>query len=290
MQELSIVVTAEGENSRTYQFREFPVRIGRSPECHLSICHEAVPRELCIAWLENRGRTVRVEERPHLTNPLLQHQRLVDGGISGPRIDVSVGPVGLTFEPSASRKDPTINIGKLNSARTVIIGIIGLVLVLIALTTQLNTVGSRSLDGYTLLPPHPICRIPEDTCDDALVCRERIRLFASRAQEMLSRPGDDPGVQIHAAMLLKRAVQLGQAADDPEIRVITNAAKIAEENVVVAYQRDALALKQILEKSTSNQEAVASMASRLSNYLAFCDGPGRQWLHRLVTHTDHRKE
>jgi len=101
MKELSITVRVGSEPATVYKFDRFPVMVGRSPSCHLAICHESIPRELFTVWLENECSTVRVEERPDLKNPLLDRGVPVKSGISGAKLDLTVGPVVIHLEAAA---------------------------------------------------------------------------------------------------------------------------------------------------------------------------------------------
>ncbi len=287
MKELFIRVSFPGRNEAIYRFRETPVRVGRSPECHLSICHQAVPRELCIAWLEEDGRTVRVEERPQLTNPLLKGKNLVTGGVSGKSIELTVGPLKLQFASEEGRIDVS-NHKSRRPIRPVFFAIVGLALFSIAALSIFKDVGSHHQSGIRQLPDDPLCRTVTEYCESPHSCLERARLLATRARELLLRPGHLPINEIRAASLLGRAARLYESGNAPEADDIRREATQIEDRVRDSYKRDVVALRRSLESGGPNH--AGDIAKRVHSYLIDCDGPGRRWLSRLIASTNQNKE
>lgn len=96
LSELEIEIVIDGKSEAVYRFSTFPLDIGRDSSCHLSICHDVIARRLCTVWVEPNG-TIRLEERPNLTNPIWVDGERVAGGISKDCLHISVGPVELFF-------------------------------------------------------------------------------------------------------------------------------------------------------------------------------------------------
>ncbi|MBN2342702.1 MAG: hypothetical protein JXX29_16785 [Deltaproteobacteria bacterium] len=96
MSELQIEIRIDRHTEAMYRFSSFPVKIGRDQRNDLSICHSAIARQLCTAWIES-NKLIRLEECPDLTNPITEHGKPIIGGLSKQQIHASVGPVELIF-------------------------------------------------------------------------------------------------------------------------------------------------------------------------------------------------
>ncbi|MCP4606153.1 MAG: hypothetical protein GY847_37510 [Proteobacteria bacterium] len=291
MKELTIKVTFPGKREAIYRFKESPVRVGRSSECHLSICHEAVPRELCLAWLEDDGRTVRIEERPHLTNSLLNGKSLVTGGVSGANVELTLGPLKLRFAPEENfigvsggqEQSP-----KQKQVRPFVLAAAGLAVFLAASLLIMKDRNVAHTNNFQLLPDDPFCQTIEEHCELPVSCLERARLLTTRARELLSKPLSSPSHEVSAASLFERAAQLYETIKAPEAIQTRRKAARMKEQVRDAYRRDVVALRRSL-KSAGSIDPV-DMARRVSGYLIDCDGPGRYWLDGLIANTDQKKE
>ncbi|MCP4674923.1 MAG: hypothetical protein GY854_05325 [Deltaproteobacteria bacterium] len=283
MKELSVTVTFPGTPEATYRFREFPVRIGRLPECHLSICHESVPRDLCLVWLEDEGRTVRVEERPGLTNPLFVGRSLVAGGLSGDVVDLAVGPVKLKLA-SVERLADSKASGKGRQSWFQIIVALGLVVLGISVFFGHGVGQKTDSDMSEMLPDEPFCGPAKETCRSKEACDERARILVSRGRELLSRPGFSPSDQVRAAIFLERGARFYAAAGAPVTSSIQREADEAKGKVASAYKRDVMKLRRSLREDATAVARV-NAARRVSSYLVECAGPGRRRLERFLEKT-----
>ncbi|MBN2801779.1 MAG: hypothetical protein JXR91_01660 [Deltaproteobacteria bacterium] len=105
MEELSIIVNIENEKKLTYKFEKLPIVIGRDEDCDLSICHSAVPRKLCTVWIDREEGKISLEENPTLTNPLINENSIVSGGITRDELHLKVGPVFIEIYNSEKQID-----------------------------------------------------------------------------------------------------------------------------------------------------------------------------------------
>lgn len=277
MKELCVTVSVLGGQSTEYRFDEPVVRIGRSAECHLSICHEAVPRELCRAWLEGDG-TVRVEERPNLSNPLLCKGRRVVGGLSGDLLDLSVGPVQLKFSSSLVRPEK-IPAGA-RKKKTVLAAGVAAVLLLASCIAVLVKPKPAARLSMPDLPDNPLSLEQSELCDSTLTCREKGKMLATRAKEIAHRAGAGAAEKVRAASLLVRAGRLLAAAGDPSAREVALNAKAMEQEVVAAYRRQVLALRLAVERG--DRAAAISIAQNVAGYLADREDRAGERLNRLI--------
>ncbi|MFO8071755.1 MAG: hypothetical protein R6V85_07750 [Polyangia bacterium] len=263
MHELSITVRAPEAPARSYRFGEGPIRIGRSPRCQLSICHFAVPRELCRAWLESDSGKVRVEERPELTNPLLHRGRPVRGGVGGERLELSVGPVEIEIEPAGALAGTKSGSGRV---RLKLLGGCALLAAALAGATLAGNRAGNDRNGPALLeelPASPIPTVSRPACDEAEECKTRSDLLLSRAEELLGRGG--PAGRIEAAVLLRRAsALLSQVERDRATGIEARADDLAR-GVEAAYRRAALQLERAL--AANEKKNAAAAAAVLAGYL-----------------------
>ncbi len=277
MGELSITVSIPGSCSSTYQFSDPIVRIGRSPDCHLTISHEAVPRDLCSCWLEEEGNLVRVEERSGLTNPLLVDRKRVIGGISGAALTLQVGPVFLDIEPA---KSVTINRSSANrrSPRTVLIAALAVVAIgVMLLPTPDEKAGSI---GPDVLPRSPLPEVSVEPCPSSHGCKERSDLLISRADALLDHAHPSPADQIRAIGLLTHAAELVRSTSKKTAERLSGRVAVLERRVLAAYRREVLALMQALETGDSPRTAAA--ARNVAAYLGDRDQRAHRWLQSLM--------
>lgn len=278
MRELAVRVVLPGEPPRIYRFADPVIRIGRSPDCQLAICHEAVPRELCVAWLEDDGRTVHVEERAGLTNPLLHGNRLVRGGVSGERVELAVGPILLGLAPSA----PGNHVFQASAPRRISrAAAAAALLAAVALFGGAILVRGEktSASRPDQLPEDPWCSAEVPACGAPQACREQARLLATRAEEVLARPSGAPEDRVRAVLMLDRAERLAAAGGAPDAGALQ--AKLAERRraVTAEYRREAVALKQLVR--AGSEPTATEQARRVLAYLAECHPDGLDWLRSL---------
>ncbi len=283
MKELSVTITFLGAPEATYRFREFPVRIGRLPECHLSICHESVPRDLCLVWLEDEGRTVRVEERPGLTNPLFVGRSLVTGGLSGDVVDLAIGPLKLKLA-SVERLADSKASGK--RWQPWFRAMLALGLVVLGISVFLGREVGQKTDSKVseMLPDEPFCSPVKETCESKEACDERARILVSRGRELLSRPGSSPSAEVRAAIFLERGARFYAAAGTAVASGVQREADEAKGKVTSAYKRDVMKLRRLLGEDAT-EGARVNAARRVSSYLVECDGPGRRRIERFLEKT-----
>jgi hypothetical protein len=278
MKELSITVFAPGKPEATFRFENRPICVGRSGNCHLSIRHEAIPRELCMAWLEEEGSIVRVEERPHLTNPLITKGSVVSGGISGKRVELCVGPIQLVFAPAdeeicAPGKKTT------NWVRITGLSILSLATLFwaIAMEDEKKITGRVTLD----LPDSPLCPGKDERCDSFETCTERARLLASRAEEIHSRPSASTRDRVRATSFLVRAARLYEDWGAPETGRVRGASKTAVQSTIQSYRLDVATLRSVLSGRTSYKK-LENVAKTVEAYLFDCHEQAGQRVRQLV--------
>ncbi len=290
MTDLKITVSVPGEHSRTYLFGDTPVLIGRSPKCRLSICHEAVGRELCKAWIEGDGRSVRVEECPGLTNPLTMGSNPVRGGLVGKRLDLNVGPISLSFRPYKSRDNyGTTSSAKSSAPRRIasalaVMAILGLGAALSFWPRAPSTIhGAVDLPGSVPLPT------PQSKPGRMAVPTEQAAILYSRAVELLARTGAGPREKaIAAGLMLESADLLELDGDSIETSQRRREAENLKRALDLSYRKEVLALHRHLEKS--NMDAASSVASTLLEYLGSSGGHAVEWLEQLAASASDRKD
>ncbi len=276
MHNLCISVSVRGENPTKYVFEEFPVQIGRAKNNHLSIQHQAVPRELCIARIESDNQTIRVEERPNLTNPLLNGSKLVEGGISGPCLNLTVGPVSLSFSINDMSTDRIIT-----KRRFGLIAILFVAAVsgLIALN-RMRVNNSESESSQTALPKTPLCKTVEITCKTQEHCAERMRLNNARSKEILSRPRPSMQDRVHAIMLMQESILIGHELEFAISDNFKKDLKKAENTLIGIYQQEVLVFKQALQNQ--NEKAARESASRLKEVIRNCEDEPEKLLEQMI--------
>ncbi len=289
MTALLITVEIPETGQTTYRFEKGRVRVGRHQACDLSICHQVMPRELCVAWVEDDSHTVRVEERPRLTNPLIKGKTIVAGGVSGKRMVLSVGSIRLRFEagegtaPAVSRKKGPVTKPLLFAAPGAII--LGLAVIFLGGT---NGDASRA-SGFSTLPDNPFCPVEEDPCDAPESCMERARLLITRAGDLRSRPGGRLEYQVRAATFLRRAAYLCHAAKSPRFPLVEQEASRMEDAIGKAYRRDVMLLRGTVREGGKIAK-MGEAAARVVAYLGPCHMRGATWLRSLQTNHPPRLE
>ena len=290
MTDLRITVSVPGEHPRTYLFGDTPVLIGRSPRCQLSICHEAVGRELCKAWIEGDGRSVRVEECPGLTNPLTMGSNPVRGGLVGKRLDLSVGPLSLSFAPSSSEgNNGTSSPEKGRTPRRiapilVVVAILGMSAVFAFRPGAPSTTRSV-VDLPDSVPLNPNKSKPGRVAEPA----QQAAILYSRARELLSRNGAGPREKaIAAGLMLESADLLKLDGDSIETSRRQGEARDLKRALDLSYRKEVLALHRHLERN--NMSAASAVASTLLEYLGSSDGHAVEWLEKLASSAPDRKD
>jgi hypothetical protein len=283
MEDLEIGVRTPDGVERRYRFSQFPVLVGRAPDCDISICHEAVPRHLCRVWLEDGGRLVRVEERPGLTNALSLGGRPIEGGVSGGLLRLDVGPIGLT----ARAAQPARRWGATAKRRRVLL-LVAAVAVAAALAIAATTTTGRGASAEQILPTTLFDRrVPESfaTGPSARAGNpERAALLRSRAVEVLGRRDVPMRDRVQAVRDLERAAALyaesdgGQSGAECAALAATHAGEIDR-----VWRRDRLALAQSL--AADDAAAVSANAARLAGYLGADCAPALEYLEGLARGT-----
>lgn len=277
MPELYITVSFPGMPEKTYRFDRFPVRVGRSEANDLAICHESVPRDLCTMWPEPDGRTVRVEERPGLKNPLLAGSTVVCGGVSREVVKLSVGPCGLTARtgeaPSRARRP-----GKGAAVSAVVV----VAVIAIGVAARRTDTASVAFSAAAL-PKTPFCAEAPPTCASSGACAEQARMLVSRAREILSRPWLGRPERIRAAMTLETAAGMMGPEAANEADAWRSQAADLKTALTQQYQQDVMALARALRDGAP--EAVRAAATPLLRDLGICGGGARDALEAMMLET-----
>lgn len=267
--EIAVTVRAPGTAPRTYVFDEHPVEIGRSPDCHVAICHEAIPRRLCAAWLEDGGAGVRVEERPGLTNPLMRGAHPVSGGIGGDRLDLSVGPVEITVAPAG--EGVRVRPGRPSVARRIGMAVAATVALAAALAALMRPGENDSTTG----PPIP--ELPESAFEPPIAVpasradADRAGLLYTRARSILEAGDPGPRARAEAAVLLRRSARIAAASGDTSAARIDAEWRSLTESIEQRYRREVIDLRRhlALGDAESSRRSGAIVA-------AILEGAGRQ--------------
>jgi hypothetical protein len=280
MTALLITVETPDNGSTTYRFEQCRVRVGRHGDCDLSICHEAMPRELCVAWIEDDNCTVRVEERPQLTNPLIDGKSIVAGGVSGTRMELSVGPIMLRFAVSEGTSISAKEKKGEGSKRVGMVAASATLITLAAVFMGETKKDPSDENGFSKLPDSPFCPPRADGCDMPAICLERARLLITRARDLNSRPGRNREHKVRAATYLRRAAQLHSQLKSPLMDTLERETFLSEEAVTAAYRRDVTMLRRALRRGRKHG-AIAKAADRVSAYFGACHSREHAWLQHL---------
>lgn len=217
MDGITIEIQMDAGERGLYRFDEPVVRLGRGEECHLRLCHEAVPRRVCSVWVEDGGEAVCLEPYPGLSNPLRYRGGLVEGSLRGPRLEVSIGPMALSICPTRGDEErgPRTRRGQglWIAAGLAAVGLAGVVVALGLRGASRPSSAGPDLGGA--LAASPLCPAPETSCGEAASCAERARLAATRAEELLGRPGISAKQRVEAVQLLEQAVAWLARIGDP---------------------------------------------------------------------------
>ena len=276
MSDLHIQLALPDRQTKLYVFNTFPVRIGRDRANHLPIDHAAVPRELCIAWLETDGQTIRVEERPGLTNPLLRGNTRVQGGVSGTSLHLKAGPAQLLFstEPAAARVPK-----KKRALSPVWISAAGALILLIA-SGKPGARTNQEPDVFALLPKSPLCPPSFATCSGEVTCRARARLLRERAAETLSRRSVSLAERVHAIYQLQESVQLCVTADPKAHTQTETSLRAALKGLDDAYQQARMDLR--IAVDVSDDRKIIDVSKDLKDTLGSCHPEAVPALTRLI--------
>jgi hypothetical protein len=281
MTALFITVETPENGQTTYRFEKRRVRIGRRKGCDLSIYHRAMPRELCVAWVEDDACTVRVEERPRLTNPLIKEESIVAGGVSGKRMAFSVGPIKLRFEAGQGNSNAAMH-KKNTLTRCFVLAATGAISVALAIVLLGGTRRDPSHDNpFLKLPDTPFCPRNTDRCNVPETCRERARLLITRARDLNSRTGEGRAHGVRAATFLRRAAQLYRLSKSPLVGKVEQEASLAEEAIKAAYRRDVMTLGEAIRRGRKPLEIEAA-TDRVAAYFGPCHVRERAWLRGLT--------
>jgi hypothetical protein len=278
---LTVLVRAPGGLERRYRFPGGPILVGRTPDCDIAICHEAVPRHLCRAWLEEDGRRVRVEEFPGLTNALERNGRPVKGGVSGARLPLNVGPVelilcGADAEPGV----PGRGAGRIGARRALALAAAAVLVVALAVyaaTADRSDGAAADALPASLFPAD--VRAAAEAAAGAGV--ERAALYASRAEEILGRKSANGAEIVAAVTALRRAASIfDQAGDAAGAQALRRRADATADALDRAWRRDRLALERAL--TGGDDRATADLARRLLGYLGTERRAARAYLSGLL--------
>ena len=276
MPQLHAVVEIPRRGRTTYAFDTFPVRIGRSDDNQLIIAHECVPRDLCTAWLETDGKTVRVEERPGLRNPLVCGKSRVQGGISASRLQLRVGPVRLILSseeeraPSGTRKRTGFVVAAAGTAAMLMIVAMG----------GPPPKADHKAALFEVLPKSPLCATPKVQCNTPAQCAERARLLPARATEMLSRRSLSLVDRVRAVTMLGEAAAAAKNGIARPVNSIFLEASRAESALNNQFQQEIMRLRTALINKDS--KTIREAAASLRDALYGCDPEIRTRLDRLV--------
>jgi hypothetical protein len=272
---IAITVRLPNAAAKTYRFDETPLLIGRSPECALAICHEAVPRALCRIWSEERGRAVRVEALPGLTNPLTCNGRRLFDGATGPRLLLAVGPIELDVRPAAASTERAITRRPTRVLAVAAVALVGLLA--IGLSTVRNAAPAPPPGGIALLPDDLPPAPPTDHCEAHRDCAARAELLATRGRALLANPAAAVADLYRASRLLDRGARLATESGAPSSARLRKDADHALSLVTAAYRRERARLQRALE--LDDPIAAARSAARLRDLLPGNDTvAARRWL------------
>jgi hypothetical protein len=275
MQELEIEIIINRETEAVYRFSDFPVHIGRDRDCHLSICHESVPRKLCKVWLEQNGH-IHMEENPGLSNPLFENGKRMHNGVVKPAISAQVGPIGLEIRNVASTQKR--NTARLLRPGTIAVAFAGLfALAMAASFILLEPVDYRTVDVTDF--PKTIA-FPQDTLDRHSSIP--VQMLMQLAQTEYMRTPVEISRQIQAIAMMKRAATSALPAS-PTHRQAALLATRWEQAVNASYRLEIIALFSAIERNDS--AAIQKSAEKLLDCLHNADAPIVEWLQRI-----HRKD
>lgn len=281
LEDLCVKVLIPGMTEKRYRFGETPILVGRSIECHLAICHAAVPRELCKVWLEDEGRVVRVEACPGLTNPLIENGKEVVGGINGSNLVFKVGPVELSFCTGFHVGEDEREAGKQAKKR--------LFKIILAVVLSAGVIGfglvpqrDKHPEVQLLLPESPFGSItPTLIKKDNTENLSKARLLESRANELLSRRDGEVGSKVAAVRLLEQAngllVHVGDLAQSRRLEVRLAKLKTQFEG---EYRKEMLLLQGLIVQN--NSKAASLCAKRLLAFLGDENTQGKAYLDRII--------
>lgn len=276
MSKLHIQLELAHQKQTAHIFETFPVRIGRSKFNDLKIDHESIPRELCIAWLETDGQTVRVEERPGLKNPLLCGKTRVEGGISGKNLHLRAGAAAIGFSADGFMEKSTVPKRSFGVAAAS-------ALCLIFVIAAVGRTGPKTQSGadlFSVLPKSPNCHEPSVQCADRVSCEERARLLYERGQEILSRRGATLTDLSRAVSNLKDSLSLTVSVAPVDTAEATQLPAHAEERLMNAYQQEVMRLRAAVKEQ--NRAAVKTSAALIKDAIGICDPRATRMLEQLI--------
>lgn len=275
MQELEIEIIINKETEAIYRFSDFPVHIGRDRDCHLSICHESVPRKLCKVWLEQNG-LIHVEENPGLSNPLFENGKQMHNGVVKPAISARVGPIGLEIRNVASKKKK--NTARLLRPGTIVIAFAGLFALAMMACFLLGEPVDYSTVDITDFPK--TIAFSEDTLDGH--SDVPVQMLIQLAQTEYMRTPIEIRRQIEAIAMMKRVV-ISTPPESPSHEQAELLATRWEQALNASYRLEIIALFSAIERNDS--AAIQKSTEKLLNCLRHSDAPIVEWLQRI-----HRKD
>ena len=272
MQEIEIKITINRETEAVYRFSSFPVLIGRSEECDLSICHETVPRKLCKVWPDKHGQ-IHLEENPGLTNPLFESGKVVQNGVIKSSVSARIGPIGLEIQHASANKLNSDRPSLPRRTRVMLLGAAALVSIMASSLFFTNPASLEEVDATDF--PEAIPFPPTAETSSVLPVDTMMQL----AQTEYMRLPADIGRQREAVAMMRHA-GISAKPDSPiALQAITLATRW-EQSMNAAYRLEILTLFSAI--SREDVDAIRESAGRLVKYLGNSDAPIIEWLNRLL--------
>ncbi|MBN2718952.1 MAG: hypothetical protein JXX14_24105 [Deltaproteobacteria bacterium] len=275
MPEIEIKIKIGDQADSIYRFTEFPIEIGRSSDCHLSIRHEAIARKLCRVWVAPNG-GIHLEARPNLTNPLFESGKVVFGGICKTELRLTIGPVTLAIRNPARPAPPT---GKALGP-PVFLGAIALGV--IALIFLLPDITSSSVRHHRHRQDFP-ATVPIQNPDTRDQSSMPLNLMAQLAISEYTRQSDSIQKRKHAVELMWQ-VEKRSAPNSESHRQARAMRKAWHAELNKNYRLEIISLFNALD--TDDSQGIRNAAARLNPYLD--DSPKNliKWLQQLERYGD----
>jgi hypothetical protein len=158
---------------------------------------------------------------------------------------------------------------------------VALLLACIVGLTTFSVGKKRSLESQLeVLPPSPICGVPEVSCVAKSGCLERARLLRERAFALLENPEPTRAEQRQALSSLTQAARLQEQAGVPDREDMAASAAAISRSIETAYKRDLLALTKAMR--AAEKEDIGDAALQLLGDLGSCHEEARTWLEKIV--------
>ena len=272
MGEIEIKLRIGQQPESIYRFSNFPVEIGRSSDCQLSICHEAIARRLCRVWIEPNGQ-IHVEEHAALTNSIFENGKRVQGGICKARLMLSIGPVSIDIRNPAALPHSQKR-GRICKSR-VVIAALAVTVVLLLLSWQRHRNATDRHTSMVSAFPRSVPIEPPISVQKSDVPTD---VLAQLAQTEFMRLPDDVHRKKRAIQLIWRA-EKSSPSQSPEVRRC-HAIRLAwTAELDKAYRHTVVTLLNGLKNE--DRVAVQQSAGQLQHFL---DGKNERlvsWLKQL---------